>query len=74
MYQVITEEVFPFIKKLNGDGTAFAVHMKDARFTLPPEKAGLLAKVVDILDGIPMEDRTMAKPFKWTYQGKPLTA
>ncbi|MCB0044296.1 MAG: hypothetical protein KDD92_02580 [Caldilineaceae bacterium] len=31
--------------------------MKDARFTLPPEKAGLLARVVDMIDNIPMDDR-----------------
>ena len=29
--------------------------MKDARFTIPP--GGLLAKVVDLLDNVPMEDR-----------------
>ena len=29
--------------------------MKDARFTIP--NAGLLAKVVDMIDKIPMEDR-----------------
>lgn len=57
MYAVIADEVFPFIKRLNGENTAFARHMKDARFTLPPEKAGLLAKVVDMIDKIPMEDR-----------------
>lgn len=57
MYITITEGVFPFIKSMTGEQTAFAAHMKDARFTLPPEKAGLLAKVVDLLDNIPMEDR-----------------
>jgi len=58
MYKVITEDVFPFIKTLGGaEDTTFAHHMRDARFTLPPEKKGLLAKVVDMLDGIPMDDR-----------------
>ena len=57
MYQTITEGVFPFMKQMTGEQTAFAAHMKDARFTLPPEKAGLLAKVVDLLDKIPMDDR-----------------
>ncbi|MFN2126213.1 MAG: N-6 DNA methylase, partial [Candidatus Promineifilaceae bacterium] len=57
MYKVIEGEVFPFAKTLGGDETAFAAHMKDARFTLPPEKAGLLARVVDMLDRIPMADR-----------------
>jgi type I restriction enzyme M protein len=56
MYRVIDEEVFPFMKTMNGEGTAFAEHMKDARFTLPPEKSGLLSKVVDMIDNIPMDD------------------
>ncbi len=58
MYAVIEREVFPFMKQLGGGETgAFARHMKDARFTLPPEKAGLLARVVDMIDRIPMDDR-----------------
>lgn len=58
LYTVITDEVFPFMKNLSGrDDSPFATHMKDARFTLPPEKAGLLAKVVDMLDRINMDDR-----------------
>ncbi len=55
MYTVIADQVFPFIRNLaNGD---YAVHMRDARFTLPPEKAGLLTKVVEMIDKVPMEDR-----------------
>jgi len=57
MYQLITQAVFPFVKSLGSEESAFAIHMRDARFTLPPEKAGLLAKVVEIIDKIPMEDR-----------------
>jgi type I restriction enzyme M protein len=38
----------------NGDST-YAQHMKDARFTIPTP--ALLAKVVDMLDHVPMEDR-----------------
>lgn len=57
MYQVIAGQVFPFMKGMGGEQSAFAAHMKDARFTLPPEKAGLLARAVDMLDHIPMEDR-----------------
>ncbi|GIK58044.1 MAG: DNA methyltransferase [Chloroflexota bacterium] len=57
MYTLITERVFPFMKGMQDEKSAFAAHMKDARFTLPPEKAGLLAKVVDMIDHIPMEDR-----------------
>jgi type I restriction enzyme M protein len=56
-YQLITQAVFPFIRNLGGQDSAFAKHIKDARFTLPPEKAGLLARVIDMLETIPMDDR-----------------
>lgn len=58
MYATVEEKVFPFIKTLGGhDKSTFTIHMKDARFTLPPEKSGLLAKVVDMIDRVQMEDR-----------------
>jgi hypothetical protein len=52
MYKIITEAVFPFIKTIGAEESAFARHMKDARFMLPPEKAGLLTNVVDKLAAI----------------------
>jgi type I restriction enzyme M protein len=57
LYRVVSEEVFPFIKNLGGHSaeSTYAAHMKDARFTIPTP--ALLAKVVDMLDAIPMEDR-----------------
>tara|TARA_R110002096_G_scaffold288244_1_gene481934 strand:- start:2761 stop:4320 length:1560 start_codon:yes stop_codon:yes gene_type:complete len=57
MHSRIANDVFPFIKTLGEEDSAFAVHMRDAIFMIPPEKAGLLARVVDMLDEIPMEDR-----------------
>lgn len=57
MYEVLVDKIFPWMRTLGGEHTAFARHMKDARFTLPPEKAGVLARVVDGLDKIPMQDR-----------------
>jgi type I restriction enzyme M protein len=55
MFTVIGEHVFPFLRTLGGDGSNYAQHMKDARFTIPTPS--LLAKVVDLLDRVPMEDR-----------------
>jgi type I restriction enzyme M protein len=55
MHQVVGEHVFPFLRTLGGDGTTYAAHMKDARFTIPTP--ALLSKVVDLLDNVPMEDR-----------------
>ena len=58
LYDTIANKVFPFIREMgHGEETTFARHMKDARFTLPPEKNALLAKVVDLLSTINMEDR-----------------
>lgn len=55
MFSVVDEHVFPFLRSLGGDGSTYAHHMKDARFTIPTP--ALLSKVVDMLDHIPMEDR-----------------
>jgi type I restriction enzyme M protein len=55
LYKVVSDEVFPFIKNMGGDESTYAAHMKDARFTIPTP--ALLAKVVDMLDGIDMADR-----------------
>ena len=62
MFTVLSEHVFPFLRSLSSDGagspatnTAFAHHMKDARFTIPTP--ALLQKVVDLLDTIPLDDR-----------------
>ncbi|MFO0700225.1 MAG: class I SAM-dependent DNA methyltransferase [Nitrospira sp.] len=60
MFTLVGEHLFPFLRADlarqlgNGDST-YAHHMKDARFTIPTP--ALLAKVVDLLDHVPMEDR-----------------
>jgi type I restriction enzyme M protein len=61
MFTVVGEHIFPFLRTdlarqlgNNGDST-YAHHMKDARFTIPTP--ALLAKVVDMLDKVPMEER-----------------
>jgi type I restriction enzyme M protein len=55
MYEAVGEHIFPFLRTLGGNGTTYAHHMKDARFTIPTP--GLLARVVDMIDQVPMEDR-----------------
>src|SRR5215831_8026558 len=55
MFEVIDEHVFPFIRELNGVSTAYARHMRDARFQIPG--AALLDKVVQKLDKLDMGDR-----------------
>lgn len=53
MFAVVNDHVFPFLRALGGDDSTYAHHMKDARFTIPTP--ALLAKVVDLIDQIPME-------------------
>jgi type I restriction enzyme M protein len=55
MFSLVGEHVFPFLRTLGGDGSTYAHHMKDARFTIPTPN--LLQKVVDLLDGVRMDDR-----------------
>lgn len=58
MHAVVGEHVFPFLRTglgQGGDDSTYARHMKDARFTIPTP--ALLAKVVDMLDHVPMDDR-----------------
>jgi type I restriction enzyme M protein len=55
MFEVVNDHVFPFLRTLGGDGSTYAHHMKDARFTIPTP--ALLTKVVDMIDAVPMEDR-----------------
>jgi type I restriction enzyme M protein len=60
MFTVVGEHLFPYLRSDlarqvgNGDPT-YAHHMKDARFTIPTP--ALLARVVDMLDKVPMEER-----------------
>jgi type I restriction enzyme M protein len=55
MHSLVGEHVFPFLRTLGGEGSTYATHMRDARFTIPTP--GLLQKAVDGLDKVPMVDR-----------------
>lgn len=61
LYDTVADKVFPFIKTLgdgngkDGENATYSAHMKDARFTIPTP--ALLAKVVDLLDAVRMDDR-----------------
>jgi type I restriction enzyme M protein len=55
MYRLVGERVFPFLRELGGEESAYATHMRDASFTIPTP--GLLTKVVGLLDAVPMEER-----------------
>lgn len=55
MFGTVADHVFPFLRSMGEEGSAHATHMKGARFTIPTP--ALLAKVVDLIADIPMEDR-----------------
>jgi type I restriction enzyme M protein len=55
MFNIVDEHVFPFLRTLGGEGSAFSEHMKDARLGIPTP--ALLAKAVEKLDAVQMDDR-----------------
>jgi type I restriction enzyme M protein len=55
MMTVVADHVFPFLRTLGEHGSSYGTHMKDARLGF--SNAALLAKTVEMLDKIPMEDR-----------------
>lgn len=54
MFEVVDGHVFPMLRSMGEQGSSFNANMKDARFTIPTP--ALLAKVVDLLEAIPMDD------------------
>jgi type I restriction enzyme M protein len=55
-FRVFKDEVFPFIKEMNGTaGSSYTRFMADAVFIIPTP--ALLDKVVNMIDAIPMKDR-----------------
>lgn len=56
MYEVVSKEVFPFIKSLHGnEDSAYSKYMDDAMFLIPT--ANMLVKIVDGIDNLPMKGR-----------------
>lgn len=55
MMSVVDEHVFPFLRTLGEEGSSYGRHMRDARLGF--SNPALLAKAVEMLDKIPMEDR-----------------
>ncbi|OQQ30535.1 DNA methyltransferase [Prescottella equi] len=53
-FEIVDQRVFPFIKSMRGDDSTYAHFMRDARLTIP--NAGMLQKVIDRLDKVPMGD------------------
>lgn len=55
MYDIVSNKVFPYIKKLHQDGdSAYARYMGDAIFKIPTST--MLSKIVDGIDKMPLGD------------------
>ena len=63
---------FPFLRTRDGDGSTCAHHMRDARFTTPTPAP--LARVVDTIDRVPVEDRDTKGDLYGYMLGKIATA
>ena len=72
MLTIVRDGVFPWLRGLRGEGSTYAHHMRDARFTIPT--ANLLTKVVDLLDDIPVSERDTAGDLYEYMLGKIATA
>ncbi|MDT3400188.1 class I SAM-dependent DNA methyltransferase [Streptomyces sp. B1866] len=55
MLTLVRDGVFPWLRRLGGDDSTYAHHMRDARFTIPTPN--LLTKAVDMIGDIDMGDR-----------------
>lgn len=59
MYELMQNEIFPFIKNLHGDNgkTSFSRYMRDAIFQI--SKPSTLQKVVAVVDELPLNDKDL---------------
>ena len=55
-FKIMDNFVFPFLQNM-AEGSSHSQHMKDARFGIPT--AQLLAKAMDMIDALPMENRCL---------------
>lgn len=72
MLALVRDDVFPWLRNLGGDKSTYSHHMRDARFAI--STSNLLAKVVDMLDEIPLGDRDVKGDLYEYMLGKIATA
>ncbi|MDO4926294.1 MAG: class I SAM-dependent DNA methyltransferase [Turicibacter sp.] len=64
MYQIVANEVFPFIKTLHGNKeSAYTKYMGDAIFKIPTPQ--MLSKLVDMIDTLPMTADTKGDLYEY---------
>ncbi|MEV7708427.1 type I restriction-modification system subunit M N-terminal domain-containing protein [Streptomyces sp. NPDC088270] len=72
MLTQVRDGVFPRLRALGGEESTYAHHMKDARFTITTWN--LLAKAVDMINGIDMDDKDIKGDLYEYMLGKIATA
>jgi type I restriction enzyme M protein len=55
LFARVRDEVFPFLRELGGEDSAYAEHMRDATFMVP--NPAVLREVVDLVDELEIADR-----------------
>ncbi len=55
MYPLVKDELFPFFAELAGEGTLFAEFMQGAQLMI--QKQSLLARAVDLVNDLPLENK-----------------
>lgn len=55
LYERVKDKVFPFLRELGGEDSAYAEHMRDAIFMIPNPQ--LLREVIDLVDELQIADR-----------------
>lgn len=53
LFEVMRDEVFPFLRRVGGDETTYAQHMAGARLEISP---ALLARIVDSVSDLPLDN------------------
>jgi type I restriction enzyme M protein len=72
MLTLVRDGVFPWLRNLGGEDSTYSHHMKDARFTIAT--SNLLAKVVAMLDDIPLGEADVKGDLYEYMLGKIATA
>nr|WP_235949497.1 N-6 DNA methylase [Candidatus Frankia alpina] len=54
-FELMRDQVFPWLRELGDEGSTYSHHMAGAQFRIPT--ANLLAKVIDMLDDLPLDER-----------------
>ncbi|ULR53373.1 N-6 DNA methylase [Streptomyces deccanensis] len=72
MFAAVRDEIFPLLRSFDGPKSGLGAHFTDARFTITTP--GLLAKVVDLLEDVPVDGAVLGGDFYEHLLSKVATA